>query len=196
MKVVTLFLIAILAGCASQTLPPTYYLMRSSQDLQSSALSTSKHFSLGSVNIAAYLDQPGLVMEIAPGEMRPASQNLWAEPIYDGVRNFLSTEIAHARGQELLPSKLTSNTTAVNIRIDQLHGTVDGRALIVAYWWLVRGDEVIMLNRFSESRALTTSGYAALVDAEKNLLSELAQRIATSLAGSGPSTVAPGILRN
>lgn len=182
MKVVSLLLLTLLAACASQTIPPTYYLLRSNQDLQSSALQTSAQYSLGAVEIAAYLDQPGLVMETANGEVRPASQNLWAEPIFDGVRNYLTTEIAQARGEELLPTKLNRNATVVNIRIDQLHGTLDGQARIVAYWWLVRDDKVTALQRFSESRALTASGYAALVDAEKALLSELAQRIAASLA--------------
>jgi len=183
MKVAGLLLLALLSGCASQTTPPTYYLLRSNQDLQSSALSASTQYSLGTVEIAAYLDQPGLVIATASGETRPASQNLWAEPIYEGVRNFLSTEIAQASGRELLPAALTQNTTVVNIRIDQLHGTLDGQAQIVAYWWLVQGDEVTSLNRFSESRALATSGYSALVDAEKQLLSELAQRIAATLTG-------------
>jgi uncharacterized lipoprotein YmbA len=182
MKVAGLLLVALLSGCASQTIPPTYYLLRSSQDLQSSTLSTSKQYSLGTVEIAAYLDQPGLVMATGDGEMRPASQNLWAEPIYDGVRNFLSTEIAQASGQELLPTKLAGNTTVLNIKIDQLHGTQDGQAQIVAYWWWVHNDEVASLNRFSESRALTASGYSALVDTEKALLSELAKRIGASMA--------------
>lgn len=184
MKVASLLLLALLSGCASQTVPPTYYLLRSNQDLQSSALSASKQYSLGTVEIAAYLDQPGLVIATADGETRPASQNLWAEPIYDGVRNFLSTEIAQASGRELLPATLAKNTTVVNIRIDQLHGTLDGQAQIVAYWWLVQGDEVASFNRFAESRTLVTSGYSALVDAEKALLSELAQRISATLAGS------------
>jgi uncharacterized lipoprotein YmbA len=182
MKVAGLLLVVLLSGCASQTIPPTYYLLRSNQDLPSSVLSTSKQYSLGTVEIAAYLDQPGLMMATGAGEMRPASQNLWAEPIYDGVRNLLATEIAQASGQELMPTRLTKNTTVVNIRIDQLHGTLDGQAQILAYWWLVRNDEVASLNRFSESRALTASGYSALVDAEKVLLSELAKRIATTLA--------------
>lgn len=184
MKVAGLLLLALLSGCASQTIAPTYYLLRSNQDLPSSALSTSTQYSLGTVEIAAYLDQPGLVIATANGETRPASQNLWAEPIYDGVRNFLSTEIAQASGRELLPAELTKDTTVVNIRIDQLHGTLEGQAQIVAYWWLVRDDEVTTLNRFSESRALAASGYSALVDAEKALLSELAQRIAATLAGN------------
>lgn len=189
MKVATLLLLVLVAGCASQVTPPTYYLLRSDQAMQSTALRTSQHYSLGTVEIAAYLDQPGLVIATAAGETRPASQNLWAEPIYDGVRNYLSTEIAQASGQELLPTKLTKDTTAVNIRIDQLHGTLDGQATIVAYWWLVRDDEVSSLNRFAQSRTLAANGYGALVDAEKLLLAELAQRIATSLAnpaaGSG-----------
>lgn len=185
MKVASMLLLALLAGCASQPIPPTYYLLRSDQPLQSSSLSTSKYYSLGTVEIAAYLDQPGLVITTTNNETRPASQHLWAEPIYDGVRNFLSTEIALASGQELLPTKLTQHTTAVNIRIDQLHGTLDGQAHIVAYWWLVRDDKVASLNRFTQSRALTASGYNALVEAEKVLLAELAQRIATSLVPPG-----------
>ena len=186
MKVAGLLLVVLLSGCASQTIPPTYYLLRSNQDLQSTELSTSKQYSLGTVEIAAYLNQPGLVMATGEGEMHPASQNLWAEPIYDGVRNFLATEIAQASGHELLPTKLSKNTTVVNIRIDQLHGTLDGQAQIVAYWWLVRNDEVASLNRFSESRALTSSGYSALVEAEKILLSELAAKIAATLSKQTP----------
>ncbi len=190
MKVSVLLLVAVLSGCASQTIPPTYYLLRSDENLSTSALSASQQYSLGSVEIAAYLDQSGLVIAAGNDEMRPASQNLWAEPIYDGVRNFLATEIAQANGQELLPTKLTQNTTVLNIRIDQLHGTLDGQAKIVAYWWLVHNDEVASLNRFSESRALAASGYSALVDAEKFLLTELAKKIATSLADQKAGSVA------
>lgn len=182
MKIAALLLIALMTGCASQTIPPTYYLLRSNQDLQSTVLSTSRQYSLGTVEIAAYLNQPGLVIATAEGEILPASQNLWAEPIYDGIRNYLTTEIAQASGYELLPTKLTRNTTVVNVRIDQLHGTLDGQAQIVAYWWLVSDDEVASLNRFSESHALAESGYNALVEAEKVLLSELAKKIATTLA--------------
>ena len=80
-----------------------------------------------------------------------------------------------------MPAKLSKDATVVNIRIDKLDGTLDGRAQIVAYWWLVRNDEVIDLNRFSKSRALSADGYSAMVDAETALLEELAKKIAASL---------------
>ena len=181
MKAASLLLIVLLSGCASQVTEPNYYLLRSSQDLQSSTLQASKNYSLGTVEIATYLNRPGLVMETADGQMRPASQNLWAEPIYDGVRNLLATEISSAIGQELLPTRLNKNTAVVNIRIDQLHGTQDGKAQLVAYWWLVRDNQVTGLNRFSNTRSLKISGYGALVEAEKDLLAELAKNIAASL---------------
>jgi uncharacterized lipoprotein YmbA len=173
-----------LAGCASEAVEPSYYLLRSNQDAPSGKLTPSRDYSLGTVEIAPYLDQPGLVMETADAQMHPANTNLWAEPIYDGVRNYLSAEIAQATGYELLPEKLNKTATVVNIRIDQLHGTLDGTAHIVAYWWLVRDDKLVTLNRYADSRKLQASGYGALVEAEKVLLSELAKQIAASLVNS------------
>ena len=170
-----------LIGCASTAIEPSYYLLRSNGAVPSGKLNPSREYSLGTVEIAPYLDQPGIVMETADAQTRPASNHLWAEPIYDGVRNYLTTEIAQVTGQELLPEKLNQTSTVVNIRIDQLHGTLDGNAHILAYWWLVRDDTVIALNRYADTRSLQASGYGALVESEKALLSELARQIAASL---------------
>jgi len=187
MKVASLLLVMLLSACASPTVEPSYYLLRSNQDLPSAQLNPSTEFSLGTIEIAPYLNQMGLVIDIADGQIRPAVNHLWAEPIYDGVRNLLTTEISIANGAELMPEKLDESGTVVNIRIDQLDGTLDGRAQIIAYWWLVRNDEMIALNRFSESRALAADGYGALVEAEKALLEKLAMQIAGSLVANTAS---------
>jgi uncharacterized lipoprotein YmbA len=186
MKVACLLLVVLLSGCASQAVEPSYYLLRSNQDLPSSKLSPSVDFALGTIEIAPYLNQLGLVIDIADSQIRPAVNHLWAEPIYDGVRSLLTADIAKANGQELMPANLSKDATVVNIRIDKLDGTLDGRAQIVAYWWLVRNDEVIDLNRFSKSRALSADGYSAMVDAETALLEELAKKIAASLVPPPP----------
>lgn len=182
MMIARLLLLLLLSGCASEAIQPTYYLVRTDKPLPSGALQPSTEFSLGVVEIAPYLNQAGLVIETEDGQPRPANHHLWAEPFFDSARNYLATEIAQAKGQQLLPAKLSAATTVVNIRIDQLHGTLDGNAHIVAYWWLVKDDKVIALNRFTEYQTLAASGYQALVDAEKALLTQLAQRIAASLA--------------
>lgn len=181
MKIASLVLVVLLSACASQVPETNYYLLRSDQNLPSSKLNPSRDFSVGTVDIAPYLNQLGLVMETGDGEMHVASQNLWAEPVYDSVRSYLLTEIALTKGQELLPAKLTQDTTVVNIRIDQLHGTVDGNAKILAYWWLTDKDNVVAIYRFSETQPLEADGYTALVAAEKILLAGLAKEVAASL---------------
>jgi uncharacterized protein len=177
-----LLVLALLSsGCANQVTEPSYYLLRPSPDLPSGELNPSSNFALGNVVMASYLDQPGLLMETDDGRLRPARQNLWAEPVYEGVRNILFVEIAQAKGEELLPSKISAAKTVVDIRIDELHGTNDGHAKLIAYWWLHRDGEILGIHRFSRSRALTTDGYSALVAAEEGLLTEFAQAIAASL---------------
>ncbi len=171
----------LLSGCASQSVEPSYYLLRSSQDLPSEELKPSTDFSLGTIEIAPYLNQPGLVLDMTAAQIRPAANHLWAEPIYNGVRNLLTTEISIAIGQELLPTNLSEKTTVVNVRIDKLDGTLNGEARIVAYWSLVDSQGIISLYRFAESRALTTDGYGAMVSAEKALIVKLAEEIAASL---------------
>jgi len=184
MKVAYVLLAVLLSGCASQTIEPSYYLLRSNEDLQSGELNPSKDFSMGNVIIASYIDQQGLLMETADGEVRTAAHNLWAEPVYEGVRNFLFVEIAQAKGEDILPSRLSSNTTVIDIRIDQLHGTRDGKAQLVAYWWLRRNGEVLSFYRFAETQPLNAQGYAALVAAEEVLLTQLAKKIAASMVAT------------
>ena len=186
MKVASLLLVVLLAGCASQTIEPSYYLLRSNSELQSRELNPSEKYSMGRVEIAAYLDQSGLLMETASGEMRPARHNLWAEPMYEAIRNFLLIEIAQAKGEDILPSRLNKRATVIDVRIDQLHGTYDGKATLVAYWWLRTDGEVVATYQFAESQTLGTDGYAAMVAAEEALLSRLAQKIAATTTSAAP----------
>ena len=78
-------------------------------------------------------------METADGEIRPARYSLWAEPVYEGVRNQLMVEIAEAKGEDILTANLGNTAIVLDIRLDQLHGTNKGTAKLVAYWWLRRG---------------------------------------------------------
>lgn len=183
MRVASLLIIVVvlLSGCAGQSVESNYYLMRSKQDLQSRQLNPSQDFSMGNVIIAAYIDQPGLLMETAEGEMRAARHNLWAEPVYEAVRNQLMVDIAQAKGEDILPANLGKTAVVLDIRIDQMHGTNRGTAKLVAYWWLRRGKEVLSAHMFAEEHTLTTDGYAALVTAEETLLAQLAKKIAATL---------------
>jgi uncharacterized lipoprotein YmbA len=181
MRVTSLLLVILLSGCAGKAIEPSYYLMRSDQNLTSGQLNPSRDFAMGNVIIASYIDQPGLLVETQDGEIRAAQQNLWAEPVYEGVRNQIIVALRAAKGQDLLPADLNQDAIVLDIRLDQLHGTNDGKAKVVAYWWLRRGKEVLAAYQFAEEQALAADGYAALVNAEQALLDQLADRIAATL---------------
>ena len=179
----TLLLILVCLGaCSSQPPKTNYYLLRSDSDFSTRTLAPATDFALGNVYIAPYIDQRGLLMETPEGDLKPARYNLWAEPLYEGVSLFMVKEIASKSGTDLLPTAVRPGIGAINLRIDQLHGTNDGYARLVAYWWLEREGELISAHQFGEQLALAGDGYAALADAEKQLLSQLAGRIAESLA--------------
>jgi uncharacterized lipoprotein YmbA len=182
MKYWSLFVITLLAvGCSSQPVEPNYYLLRPTAELHSRTLNPSADFALGNVTVASYVDQQGLLLETRTGEIRPARHHLWAEPMYESVRTFLDMEISRAKGADIFGEKFSKDAIVVDIRIDQLHGTYDGKATLVAYWWLHQGKMILSSYQYAESMALSQDGYAALADAEKALLSDLAQKIAYTL---------------
>ena len=185
MKLATLIVVLLLAACSGTPVETRYYLLRTDSPQNSRDLEPSQDFSFGRVIIAAYIDQPGMVLETRAGEIRPARYHQWAEPMYQGIRNLLIIEVSQALGEDVFPARASVGDTIVDIRIDQLHGTSDGDALLVAYWWLRRNGEVLASYQFAETRDLRRDGYGALAKAEQTLLVELAGRIAASLKGAG-----------
>ena len=173
--------VILLTACGGKQIEPSYYLLRPAVAPESRQMSPSDDFALGKITIAPYLDQPGLMLKTGDGEIRPAKHHLWAEPMYEGVHSFLVKEISRAKGEDILPAKLKREAIAVEVRVEELHGTADGRAVLVGYWWLRRNSEVLAAYQFSESKDLTGDGYKALVQAERALLTQLAERIAKSM---------------
>ncbi|MDZ7784306.1 MAG: ABC-type transport auxiliary lipoprotein family protein [Halioglobus sp.] len=180
-RAISLWLVILLSACAGQVTEPSYYLLRGDTDPDSQRLEPSRHFALGSVSIAPYIDQPGLVLMTGANEMRAARQHLWAEPVHEAVRNLLLREISRTYGEDLLPLPPRRNARLINVRIDQLHGTGDGAARLVAYWWIGNENEVEAAYRSARTQPLSRDGYAALATALETLLTELAAEIARGM---------------
>lgn len=180
----------LLTACTTSTPLPSYYLLRSDVAQGTRMLEPNAPFALGSLTIAPYMDQPGMLLETAQGDLRPARFNLWAEPLRDGANVLLRTTISRASGYDILPWQLNQDARRFDVRIDQLHGTYDGDAKLVAYWWLYSGEQVQEVFEFAGTQALAKDGYGALAEAQRALLITLAENIADSLVKA--HTVAPG----
>ncbi len=173
--------IALLAACSGTPTQTQYYLLRTDAPGSTRDLSPSKEFAVGRVTVAPYIDQAGLILEVGGGEIHPARYHQWAEPMPEALRHLLRVEVSRALDMDLFPSEISEADTFFDVRIDQLHGTANGEAVLVAYWGVRREGELIETYQFSERRALPADGYAALANAFEDLLVDLSGEIADSL---------------
>ena len=118
-------------------------------------------------------------------EVRAARDHQWAEPLRESLRTYLAREISAQAGQVIRSQRggETDWQRRIDIRIDELHGTAAGDARLVAYWTIfdLENRTVIAENGFVETEALADSGYGALVQSHKILLSKLASAISATL---------------
>lgn len=184
MRLLFLSLVVLAIGCAGSPPPKQHlYMMRTGSGLPTyeSELSVG----IESVSIAPYLKRAELMLQVGPQELRPARYHRWAEPLDQNVRRYL---------RDRLSAELQANVDAsakfsdrwqlqVDVAVEELHGTLDGRAVLSAHYTVVTVAEPTTIKRgqVSSSVEQSGSGYAALVDAESQLLDRLARRIAEDI---------------
>jgi len=176
---------AALLACSAPPVPPTTrYLLRVPEREGSGPVETAD-VGLGAVRVAPYLRETGLMVETGPHQVRPARFHRWAEPLSEGVRRLLRSELSRALGREVaaVPAGGADPATLLEVQIDRLHASLGGRALLVARWRVVRDGRATAF-RHVRSAPLPRDGYAGVVEAEIGLLRELGAAMADSLPTS------------
>jgi len=189
MKYLALIAILLAVGCSSTPAPSLQqYLLRADSPVKHTSQGYQQvvtSISLGKVAVASYIDGLGLVLEKADGQVHIARDHQWAEPLRLSLRSFLSNRISAELGQPVRAYGYGSKALSkrIDIRIDELHGTKNGEAKLVAFWAIIDPvkQQVISEHSFYDTEALTRDGYGALVEAEKVLLSRFASNISTTL---------------
>jgi len=184
MKRSALIALLLVAGCSSSVPTLQQYLLRADAPSQYSVAEQSDVVGIGAVNVATYIDSLGLVLETREGEVRAARDHQWAEPLRESLRVFFAREISADTGRVIRARRSGESDwqRRIDIRIDELHGTADGNARLVAYWVVVNDKRaVVSENGFVDKEPLSQDGYDALVQAQKKLLLRLATAISASL---------------
>jgi uncharacterized lipoprotein YmbA len=184
----------LLVACAGSSATRTQYLLRSEPAERTGRVEATAHVGLGQVAVAPYLDQSGIVVETEPGQVRAARLHQWAEPLDAGLRSFLRTELSKALGEEVSGGAGRSQWLyTVNVYVDRLHGSMAGSAEIDASFRITPkpGDGDVAEFRFSRSASLPREGYPGLVEAEADLVRQLAHAIAASLREVRQASMAP-----
>jgi uncharacterized lipoprotein YmbA len=179
----------LLISCAGSPAPRTQYLLRAELAEQSGRVEAPVRVGLGRVTVAPYLDQSGVVVETESGQVRAAREHQWAEPLGAGLRSYLGAEISASLGYDVSarPTDLDDWDYTVDVYVDRLHGTMAGTAVLDASYRITPrpGAGGVTAYRFSRAAPLPREGYPGLVDAEADLVRQLARAIAASLREIG-----------
>ena len=147
---------------------------------------------IDSVNIATYLKRDEVMLQVGPQELRPARYHRWAEPLDGNIHRYLRDRLSQdlQTNVDASPKFRDRWQLRVDVVVEELHGTLDGRAILRAYYDVVPVADPAKTRRgqVSSSTEQSGTGYAALVDAESQLLDVLARRIAADIQamdGSG-----------
>jgi uncharacterized lipoprotein YmbA len=169
----------LLSACAGSPPPEDVrYLLRAEQSSAQRTAQQSIQVGLGRVMVPAYLDQPGIVLETAPGQVRAARHHLWAEPFDQGLRHYLRQAVSAEMGVDVGIDEREAKSWRyrLDVRFEEFHGTGDGTVRMAAdySWTEVATNTIVGRGRLSDVQQFSGDGYGAMVAAHEILLTRLA----------------------
>lgn len=188
--------LVLISGCAGSGPPElSRYLLRSEVPFAERPLMDTPRVIIGRVLVAPYLNQLGIVVETAPGQVRAARYHLWAEPLDQGLRQYLRQTLSREMAVDVGLDSAAGWDYRLDVRFEEFHGSQDGRVDLTAdySWTLAAGDAVtdtIQRRMFTGSEPLTDDGYTAMVAAHKRLLDRLVATVVRELPQSSDRAAA------
>lgn len=162
--IITAVLLMTLCGCAQTTPPQNHYYLLNPLQNQSSELSTTPP--ILRIELAQFLSQGSLVLQLDDQQIQPSHYHRWAEPLPGMIERYLQRRFQ--QGNQL------QEKTSVVIVIDRFHGSPTGEAWLSGQWW--QSNKVP--HRFNFQAKQDSAGYAGLVITLQHLLDRLAKEIA------------------
>lgn len=178
----SLALLLLLGSCAATVATPKLYLLTSKPATAISPGAACAPVAV-TVQLPAYLQRDGLVLQVNDNELVAADRHLWAEPLVYGVERLLTVCLNPAAYSE----RVVANAGAVQqvkVVVEQLHGTADGVSRLQATWSKTNANDADPSGskRFSAQALQDAPGYDALVSVQRGLLLDLCEKITEQLA--------------
>lgn len=158
----------LLAGCSSKSIGKSYYQLSSNiGNVLTQTMQTKKNFMwIESVEVADFLNKPGIVLQTRDINYVTANNHLWVSTLSQQLRDRLEQDL-----MRLLPNYLVSNqaiatpTLRVKLYIDAFYGSYTGDAVIKGRWVVGDSRDRLYTKAFERHVPLTRNGYDALVKA-------------------------------
>lgn len=173
-----------LAACSSSNNGKVYYQLPATVQPASQVVSEGERHLLwiDQITLADFLSANGMVYQTSDVQYVIASNNLWASPLDQQLRNTLTANLSHALPGWIVSSQpLGQEQSALSVNITGFHGRYDGR-VIVSGEWLLRQKGEIITRPFRIELNQPADGYDAMVKTLAQAWQQEAQSMATELA--------------
>lgn len=159
-------LLTTIIGCSSNT-PTKSYFQLTSNLTGSRMTQTTDHFIwIESIEVASFLNKPGIVLQTEDIKYVTATNHLWASTLSQQIADRLSQDLTQILPNYLMSTKsITTPSLTVKLFIDGFHGGYNGDAIIKGRWVVTDKKGKIVTKAIERHVPLATNGYDALVKA-------------------------------
>jgi uncharacterized lipoprotein YmbA len=200
MKIVIISLcMMLLISCTSEPLKVRYYLLHTPENKVSNTsfvtqpIKTKPIAVLQLLNLADYLRQSSLVMQVDQHQLHYSRQDVWAEKLQFSFYKALLQDL-NASGQRNYIASSAPNAShavaAITVKLEHFHATNTSTVVSSGRYWLSENDPQAAKNRefdtsshafFFESE-LKQDGYAHAVEQLRTLIVSLSKQIEKDIA--------------
>ena len=179
---ISIAFIAVAAGCS--TAPARFYSLASTATADGTPATLSAVM-VGPVTIPASVDQPEIVVQVAPNRVEVNEFNRWVSPLGDGIARTVAGDLVVLLGTpEVASAQLANFTPDYRVTIDvQRFESVQGQAATLEAVWTVRktaGGE-IRSGRTVAREPVQGQGFDALAAAHSQALAKMSGDIAAAI---------------
>jgi uncharacterized lipoprotein YmbA len=192
--IITLLFLVLLTSCASKPLMVKYYLLHTpANKISHTGMQTKPIVILQMLDVAEYLNQSGLVMQIDKHELYYSRQDVWAEKLQSSFYKALLEDL-NAVGQSnyvVYNSPVAVFASySVKVELAHFHATDTSKVVSSGRYWLSLNDTQTAENVafFTSSHAfffeseLKQDGYAHAVGKLRILINNLAKQVEKDIA--------------
>jgi len=190
MKPVKAFSLAImvlaLISCTSSPQRTKHYKFNPSAT-HISVNKTTKHIVVNSLQLATFLDQPGLVIQLDKNQVYTSRYHRWAQPLRETLFNTLIQELNNASSTGYLFSKekplsAKSGSAQLYIDVEQFNSTNQSQVIFSGQFWVYTQGKTLMANQhFHITEQLSEDGYPHSVNMLQLTIIQLAKEINAAL---------------
>ena len=195
MKIVVICLcMTLLSSCSSGPSNVRYYLLHTAKNKVSHTSDESKPtIVLQLLNVADYLYQSSLVMQVSQHELHYSRHDVWAEKLQTSFYNALLQDL-NVGGQRNYIASTSPNVpfafASVIITLDHFHATDASTVVSSGKYWLLADNDLaseakrvaVSSHSFFFESELKQDGYAHAVEKLRTLISNLATQIERDIA--------------